>query len=209
VNAEDPIDLTSDPSVDDRPINGQFHSGPAEPSRAAGFDTSTRGDLDGVNWYPTYDRASVERYLSALDAERDRLRVEIEAAERRTDVAQAALGARTADLEARLGAVVLAARVELDRIDQEQSAAVAAIRVEAESQAAQIRDAAESEAAAVRDAAASLSRLAGTPDPYAVDGATPTNAPRPPGPWPFTDEQRSDSPASNGMPHPGEWTDAG
>jgi hypothetical protein len=209
VNADDPIDLTSDPSVDDRPVNGKHVGGPVSPSRAPGFAASARDDLDGVNWYPTYDRASVERYLSALDTERDRLRVEIEAAERRTELAQATLAARTADLEARLGAVVLAARAELDRIDQEQSAAVAAIRAEAENEAARIRDAAEKEAAAVRDAAASLSRLAGTPDPFAVDAATPTSGPRPPGPWPLTDSERVDSPSSGGMPHAGEWTDAG
>jgi hypothetical protein len=209
VNAEDPIDLTSDPSVDDRPVNGQHLGGPVAPTHAPGFDTGARDDLDGVNWYPTYDRASVERYLGALDAERDRLRVEIEAAERRAELAQARLAARTADLEARLGAVVLAARAELDRIDQEQSAAVAAIRADAENEAARIREAAEKEAVAVRDAAASLSRLAGTPDPYAVDAAAPTSGPRPPGPWPLTDAERVDPPLSNGMAHPGEWTDAG
>jgi hypothetical protein len=208
MNAEEPIDLTMDPSADVAPINGQHHRGPVEPGTALGFDRSATGDLEGVEWYPTYDRASVERYLGALDAERERLRVEIEAAERRTDVAQAALAARTADLEARLGAVVLAARAELDRIDQEQAAAIATIRAEADHEAALIRDAAEKEAAAVRDAAASLSRLAGTPDPYAVDAAA-TNGPRPPGPWPLTDAERAVPLPSDEVPHPQEWTDAG
>ncbi len=115
-----------------------------------------------MSWTPAYDRATVERYLETLDAERSRLEAEIADAERRTVVAREALATRTAELEAALGAVVLAARSELDRIEREQQEAVAAIRADAEAEAARIREAAREEAETVRRAAASLGSLSQT-----------------------------------------------
>jgi hypothetical protein len=117
---------------------------------------STGGELDGIEWYPSYDRLSVELHLRELDAERDRLNEEIRAAERQTAEAEATLAARTAALEAGLGAVVVAARAELARIERERDEAVAAIRADAEAEAARIREAARTEAATVRGATSSL-----------------------------------------------------
>lgn len=114
------------------------------------------GELDGIEWFPSYDRDSVERHLRELDAERDRLKAEIADAERRTAEAEATLAERNAELEAGLGAVVVAARTELARIDRERDEAVAAIRAEAEAEAARIREAARTEASTVRGAASSL-----------------------------------------------------
>ncbi len=110
------------------------------------------GELDGIDWHPSYDRDSVERHL----VERARLNEEIADAERRTVEAETALAERTAQLEAGLGAVVVAARTELARIDRERDEAVAAIRAEAETEAARIREAAHTEASTVRGAASSL-----------------------------------------------------
>lgn len=123
------------------------------------------GELDGIGWYPSYDRESVECHLRELDEERTRLEEQIADAERRTTEAEELLAARTAELEAGLGAVVVAARAELARIDRERDEAVAAIRAEAEQEATRIREAARQEAATVRGAAASLSSPGAVPEP--------------------------------------------
>ena len=162
------IDLTNDAgSVRPMPVNGNGSSnghgsvnGNGSTASALAAMSSGRDELDGVTWFPAYDRATVERYLESLDDERARLEAEIADAERRTVEAQEALAARTAEVEAALGAVVLAARAELDRIEREQDAAVAAIRAEAEAEAARIREAARLEAAKVHDAASSIATLA-------------------------------------------------
>lgn len=169
MTTEDPIDHTIDltaaaSSVRSLRVNGNAGSngngstnghGPSAPTPAA----VASDELAGVEWYPAYDRGSVERYLAVLDADRDRLEREIAGAERRTVASREALAVRTVELEASLGAVVLAARAELDRIEREQEEAVAAIRAEAETEAARIREAARIEADTVREAAASLAAL--------------------------------------------------
>ena len=139
-------------------INGNGNGSTNGDGQAAAAPTG----IEGVSWTPAYDRATVERYLETLDAERSRLEAEIADAERRTIVAREALATRTAELEAALGAVVLAARSELDRIEREQQEAVAAIRADAEAEAARIREAAREEAETVRRAAASLGSLSQT-----------------------------------------------
>jgi hypothetical protein len=153
VSNDEPLDDTIDLTGASRRLNGNGRS-PVDPAVPAG--------LEGVTWSAAYDRASVERYLESLDADRTLLEAEIAEAERRTSAARDALAARTAELEAALGAVVLAARSQLERIDREQQEAVAAIRAEAEAEAARIREAARQEAETVRAAASSLSALAQT-----------------------------------------------
>lgn len=133
--------------------------------------TARGGELDGIEWFPSYDRESVEQHLRDLDQERLRLEDQIAEAERRTAAAEEALAARTAELEAGLGAVVLAARSELARIDRERDEAIAAIEAEAEAEAARIREAARHEAETVRGAASSLSGLAPGPSDAAVPSA--------------------------------------
>ena len=180
------IDLSGGPSSAPLRVNG--NSAPAAMVSAPG------DELHAVSWYPSYDRATVERYLASLDAERARLEAEIAAAERRTAAAQAAVAARNAELETGLGAVVLAAQSEVNRIEQEQAAAVAAIRAEADAEAARIREAARMEVQVVRDASASLSALArphtDAADPVDAYRAVPDRTPQ----WP---------PPTQG------WTDAG
>ena len=163
MNPDEPVDHMIDLThggVPVRPIRINGNGAAAEPPQptmtAAGSPTA---DLGGLDWYPAYDRASVERYLESLDVDRARLEAEIADAERRTATAKEALVARTAQLEAALGAVVLAARAELDRIERDQQEAVAAIRAEAEAEAARIREAARLEAETVREASSSLSAL--------------------------------------------------
>ena len=161
------IDLTHDGAVG-APVTGNGANGLAKANghgvhatvgaeREGGAALVPGGELDGIEWYPTYDRESVERHLRELDAERDRLNAEIAEAERRTEEAEATLAARTAEIEAGLGAVVVAARSELARIDRERDEAVEAIRAEAEAEAARIREAARVEADSLRGAASSLS----------------------------------------------------
>lgn len=138
--------------------------------------TARGGELDGIEWFPSYDRESVEQHLRDLDQERLRLEDQIAEAERRTAAAEEALAARTAELEAGLGAVVLAARSELARIDRERDEAIAAIEAEAEAEAARIREAARHEAETVRGAASSLSAAVTSGDQGIV---TPPTAPGP------------------------------
>jgi hypothetical protein len=164
VTTNEPLDGTIDLTGGAAPIrplriNGNGASADAAHLTVPGAAPVGTG-LDGVNWFPAYDRASVEGYLDSLDAERARLEAQIADAERRTLAAQEALAERTAEMEAALGAVVLAARSELDRIDREQQETVAAVRAEATAEAARIREAARLEAETVSEAASSLSALA-------------------------------------------------
>lgn len=226
MNADEPIDLTSLRSGDGHPSNGQVRNGSAVHDTSSKVGSSASSDLDGVDWYPTYERAAVESYLAGLDRERERLQNQIRDAERRTDAAQATMASRTADLEARLGAVVLAARTELDRVDREQTAAVEAIKVEADAEVARIRATARHEADIVRDAATTLSRLA---DMNGSDPASPPSSVNPPsaaglespwappsssrlpgpGPWPLTAPAAPASPAANGSAPREDVPDAG
>jgi len=192
------IDLTNDAgSVRPMPVNGNGSSnghgsvnGNGSTASALAAMSSSHDELDGVTWFPAYDRATVERYLESLDEERARLEVEIADAERRHVDAQQALAARTAEVEAALGAVVLAARAELDRIEREEDEAVAAIRAEAQAEATRIREAARLEAAKVHDAASSLATLS------RPDGAVSSEHPVTP-------------PVHDTTPKQGGWTDAG
>jgi hypothetical protein len=192
VTSEEPIDNTIDLTADysstrSLPVNGNGSSNGNQSSNGHGSANGRgsapsaasvgHGELDGVQWFPAYDRATVERYLDSLDDERVRLEAEIADAERRTREAQQALAARTAEVEAALGAVVLAARAELDRIEREQDAAVAAIRAEAQAEASRIRDAARLEAAKVHDAASSLTTLSRHDTDVAVSPERPVTPP--------------------------------
>jgi len=157
-------------------------------------------ELDALNWFPSYDRESVERHLRELDAEQARLEAQIAEAERRTSAAQQALAARTAELESGLGAVVLAARAELDRIEREQEEAVAAIRAAAEAVAARIRQASRVESDALRNATASLANLRSTSTPAGPGAAA----------WPPPASPVTESAAAGWAPPvDGSRTDAG
>lgn len=131
-------------------------------------------ELAGVAWRASYDRESVDAYLAAVEAERERLLDEIRFAEERAAAAQEQLRANTTGREARLGALVLAARDEIDRLDREHRAAVAAIRAQAEDEAARLRERAQADAAAVREVVASLSAITTAED--ATDHAGTTEA---------------------------------
>jgi hypothetical protein len=133
--------------------------GASASARSPRPDDQRNADMADLEWYPAYDRATVERYLATLDAERLRLEGEIADAEKRTAAAQVELAARTEQLQAALGAVVLAARAELDTIEREQQEAIAVIMAEAEAEAERVREAARLEAEAVREAASTLSAL--------------------------------------------------
>ncbi len=148
-----------------RPTNGRVlrpadldSSDPVVPSAAEAGEGSIP-ELAGVAWRASYDRESVDAYLAAVEAERERLLDEIRFAEERAAAAQEQLRANTTGREARLGALVLAARDEIDRLDHEHRAAVAAIRAQAEDEASRLRERAQADAAAVREVVASLSAV--------------------------------------------------
>ena len=83
------IDLTGDGALPR--VNGHEHTS----GLAAEAPRVSRSELDDVPWYPSYDRASVEAYLTSLDEERARLEADIADAEHRTAAAQDALAAST------------------------------------------------------------------------------------------------------------------
>lgn len=144
---------------------------PVVPSAAEAGEGSIP-ELAGVAWRASYDRESVDAYLAAVEAERERLLDEIRFAEERAAAAQEQLRANTTGREARLGALVLAARDEIDRLDRDHRAAVAAIRAQAEDEAARLRERAKADAAAVREVVASLSAITTAEDATEHTGTT-------------------------------------
>jgi cell division septum initiation protein DivIVA len=111
---------------------------------------------DDLRWELSYDRASVDRFLTEVDRERTNLQREIDAARAQGEAARAAARAGLADGEAALGAMVLAAQRELVRIEEAHREIVATIRAAAATEATRVLTAAHREAAAVREATASL-----------------------------------------------------
>lgn len=134
---------------------------------------------DEVHWDLAYDRASIDRFTGAVEAERARLLAAIEAAQERAVAATSGAAARHHSAQAQLGALVLAAQAELAQIEREHHEIVSAIRTAAEAEAARVLEAARAEAAVVRAAAASMGLL--------VNGVGPTSDP------PFVELDADDS----------------
>ncbi len=179
---------TSDPIEAPRPasMNGSSSPAPdpsfAPPSAPADAAAAAVPGLEGVEWQTTYDRASVDRYLADVEAERARLRADIEAAEARAASARARTERQKAADEAQVGALVLATRAEIERIEREHKDAVDAIRSVALEKAARILEVARNEAASVNGATASMSKAVGTddgPPVEAADAPSAVAAPRP------------------------------
>ncbi|MCU0311583.1 MAG: hypothetical protein MUE36_11670 [Acidimicrobiales bacterium] len=116
---------------------------------------------DDLAWQTTYDRASVEAYLSQVDAERAKLEEQIAAAEARTAAARERADRLKAADESKVAALVLAARAELDRMESEHRAAVDGIRSAALEKAARILEVARAEAATVTGAGATIAGVLG------------------------------------------------
>lgn len=115
---------------------------------------------EAITWRRSYDRLSVERFLTAAEAERARLLLELEKARR------ASGGADPEGVERQLGARVLAAHREIAKARRHNDQVVAAIIGDAEAEAAVI----------VR--AAALAVRSGRPECGIGVSATPA---RPPG----------------------------
>ena len=84
------------------------------------------------------DAQSPEDYLAGVDAERLRLRSEIESARARVEAAQDRVTARTEEARRALRELVAAAQRELDEMDREHQQAIRSVRTAAEAQAARI-----------------------------------------------------------------------
>ena len=168
---------TGDPIESPRPVstNGShsFSPGPSPAPASASVPTDAPAvavpGLEGVEWQTTYDRASVDRYLSDVEAERARLRADIEAAEARAASARALTERHQAADEARVGALVLATRAEIERIEREHKDAVDAIRSAALEKAARILEVARNDAASVNRAMVSMSKAVGADDARPVE----------------------------------------
>ena len=118
---------------------------------AAVLDPST------VRWQRSYDRASVDRFVAEVEAQRGRLRAEIAAAQAAAHAAAARTGeARTSD---DLVSLVVDAQRQLDTMEREHQEMVSAIQATAEEEAERILTAARAEAEAVRSSAEAISQL--------------------------------------------------
>lgn len=115
---------------------------------------------DDLRWQLSYDRASVERYLAEVEAERARLQGEIDRALARRDAAREEIAAREAAAQAELGALVLATQNELERIEAGHREVLDTIRRAAEAEGERVLAAAHREVDAMRNVTASLSGLA-------------------------------------------------
>lgn len=107
-----------------------------------------------VTWRRSYERASVERFLTYAEGERAQRLHEIERARARTAAAATAAAASREDAPARLAALVVAAqrKVRAARCDTEM--AIVWILEDAEAEVTRIGAAALEEAASIRSWAA-------------------------------------------------------
>lgn len=103
--------------------------------------------LDGSSlvWERTYDRASVESFLAAAEAERAHLLAEIEAARKRLAGSEERKATAILDGQIRLAGLVQAAHRELEEARRENESAVEAILGAADIEAAGILAAAHRE----------------------------------------------------------------
>lgn len=119
------------------------------------FDASTVR-LDDLHWQTTYDRASIERFVAEVDAERARLQSEIDQARSRLGRAQQAQASRRSDLASQLGDLVMDAHRRLVEMERNHQQLIDTIRATAEEEAARILDAARAAAARLGTAAEQL-----------------------------------------------------
>lgn len=131
--------------------------------------------LPRLRWQASYDRTSVDRFVTEVEAERDRLDDEIEATKVRIRAAKAA-GARRVEEEAELLALLVSAQRAQARMEQEHFDNLDAIGARSERDAERLLDAARQEAEAMRSAAVSAAEydrrryLIGPSGPPEADG---------------------------------------
>lgn len=112
--------------------------------------------LDELHWQTTYDRASIERFVTEVDAERARLKSEIDVARNRLGRAQQAQANHRSDLASQLGDLVMDAHRRLVEMERNHQQLIDTIWATAEEEAARILDAARAEAARLGTAADQL-----------------------------------------------------
>lgn len=112
--------------------------------------------LDELHWQTTYDRASIERFVTEVDAERARLKSEIDVARNRLGRAQQAQANHRSDLASQLGDLVMDAHRRLVEMERNHQQLIDTIWATAEEEATRILDAARAEAARLGIAADQL-----------------------------------------------------
>ena len=117
---------------------------------------------DDLEWHVSYDRASIERFLAEVEAERGRLQNEIEMTQARLEQARAAKVVRAATAQTEVAALVLAAQEKLAAIERQHHEVLETIRAAAVEEAARLLAAARTEADEVRNVATSLSARVNT-----------------------------------------------
>lgn len=96
------------------------------------------GSTDRLSWQRSYDRASVERYLSEAEARSTQLRAQVAEAQKHMERARAALAKREEARSAELAAMVAEAHRELAALEADHTAAVEATRAAAQAEADRI-----------------------------------------------------------------------
>lgn len=149
------LDNPRDSSTSDRPSGGAAQVGSASGAEESRPTSSPAGPPSELQWQVSYDRESVDRFVSEIEVERARLDGEIKSARERIERARAGAADRRARVEAELGALVIAAHRELEEIELQHREILDAIAVGAQ-QAVAILSAAREEAAAMLATAATL-----------------------------------------------------
>jgi len=121
----------------------------------------------GVAWPGSSDRASIERFLAEVDAERKRLLAEIEAAGRRRAIAEKAALTHERALQSALGAIVVAAHQEILEVEQEHAVSIAALLASADAEVSALLAMARVEAARIQETARDVDRASSGPAPRA------------------------------------------
>lgn len=153
-------DATGHPVSPFRPLSA--HRPAVEAGAGATPPDPAGSALPPLRWQVSYERASVERFVAEVEAERSRLRSQIEESKAEVERAKAA-AARQAAAQAELAAMVLAIQVETARIEREHRDTLEAIGAAAEEAAVRLLAAGREEAAAMRAAAAFVAETPARP----------------------------------------------
>ena len=152
--------------MSDLPSEGVGKAGASAAQGGSGAEKSMPAGPDELQWRVSYDRESVDRFISEIEVERARLENEIRSARERIERARVGAADRRAQVDAELGALVIAAHKELEEIELQHREILEAIAVGAQEAVALLSGARE-EAAAMLATAATLAKH--LPGPAPVD----------------------------------------
>lgn len=125
---------------------------PASRPRLDAGEARPEAQAPPLRWQKSYERASVDRFLTEVEQERDRLREQITVAREQLRHAKA-VAVESAEAQAKLAERFREVQREFDEAEDEHRTRVAAIAASASGAASRLMESASEHAAAIRFAA--------------------------------------------------------